>query len=304
MNSYRQIKSLNNKILNLNKIGIVYNSEHGNAPEVAKKLELLLQGYGLTQIIKQSIPGKKKHIENFDKALDIVFVIGGDGTFLGVARYYAPLDIPVFGINTGRLGFLAQLMPEELEAGIKKLINGEFKIEERLMLKASDNFEKPEYLHTAMNDIVIKGGAISRTSRLVLYINNKYVCDYIADGLIVATPTGSTAYTLSAGGPVVLPELDSIVIVPICPHSLTTRPIIIPADEEIMVKFCNDSDLIYLTSDGQESLELKTSDNAHIKKYEHKAKLILLEKENNGFYNILREKLHWGVAPGYECFKP
>ena len=172
---------------------------------------------------------------------------------------------PIFGINIGRLGFLAQLLPEELEDGIKSLLNGQFKIEERLMLKASDDFEKPEYLHTALNDVVIKGGAISRTARLVLYINNKYVCDYIADGLIVSTPTGSTAYTLSAGGPVVVPELDSIVIVPICPHSLTTRPIIIPADEEIMVKFCTDSDLIYLTVDGQENLELQSNDNICIK---------------------------------------
>lgn len=301
MSNCKQLKSLNNKILDLNKVGIVYNIEHEKAANVVEKVETILNNYGINSIIRQ--PGRKKHIENFDKNIDIVFVVGGDGTFLGAARFYAPLDVPLFGINIGRLGFLSQLRPEELKDGIKRLFNGQFKIEERLMLKASDNFEKPNYLYTALNDVVIKGGAISRTARLVLYINNKYVCDYIADGLIVSTPTGSTAYTLSAGGPVVVPELDSIVIVPICPHSLTTRPVIIPADEEIMVRFCTDSDLIYLTVDGQKSLELKSSDNIYIRQNEHKAKLILLEKENNGFYSILREKLHWGVAPG-ECFKP
>ncbi|MCK7502895.1 MAG: NAD(+)/NADH kinase [Desulfobacterales bacterium] len=186
-----------------------------------------------------------------------------------------------------------------MEHGIKKLINGEFKIEERLMLKAYGDSESAVYSHSALNDIVIKGGLISRTAQLFLYINGKHVCDYVADGLIISTPTGSTAYNLSAGGPVVVPELNAIVIAPICPHSLTSRPILIPADEEIMVKIDSDSDIIYLTADGQENVRLKSTDNIYIKQDDNKARLILLENCNNGFYCVLRKKLrNQGVTPG------
>lgn len=298
MNTSYQVKSSNNKILDLNKIGIIYNIEHEEAFSVAEKLENILKNYGFYSIKKQVTPGKEKQITNFDKDISLAVVVGGDGTFLSAARFYAKLDIPLLGINIGRLGFLAQLKPEDIESGIKSIINGKFKIEERLIIKAYDNHKKPEFCHTALNDIVIKGGTISRTAQLFLYINGKHVCDYLADGLIISTPTGSTAYTLSAGGPVVVPELDAFVIVPICPHSLTTRPIVIPANEEIMVKINSKSDIIYLTADGQENVQLKSKDSVYLSQYEHKAKLILIEKENNGFYSILREKLHWGVAPG------
>jgi len=298
MSNSHQVKSLNNKILKLDKIEIIYNIEHETAKHVVERLENLLCGFGICSIKKQIIPGKKKHAENYEKDVDLAIVVGGDGTLLGAARYYAPLNVPILGINIGRLGFLAQLNPKDIEDGIKKLIEGRFKIEERLMIKAFNNAKNPEFCQAALNDIVVKGGVLSRTAQLYLDINGKHVCDYLADGLIISTPTGSTAYTLSAGGPVVMPELDALVIVPICPHALTTRPLVIPANEEITVSFDTDEDFVYLTADGQENVKLKSSDKICIKQNEHKAKLILLEKENNGFYSILREKLHWGVAPG------
>ncbi|OGI16685.1 MAG: hypothetical protein A2287_03965 [Candidatus Melainabacteria bacterium RIFOXYA12_FULL_32_12] len=298
MNTSHQIKSLDNKIISLEKIGIIYNTEHKQAIEVVDKLENIFKEYGHSCIKRQITPGKGKKVEDFDKDISFAIVVGGDGTFLGAARFYAPLDIPLFGINIGRLGFLSQLQLEELEQGIKKLIDGQFKVEERLMLKSFNVSKESRFSYTALNDVVIKGGSISRTAQLFLYINGKHVCDYVADGLIISTPTGSTAYTLSAGGPVVVPELEAIVIVPICPHALTSRPIVIPANEEIMVSVKSDSDIVYLTADGQESVKLRSSDNIYVKQTEYKAKLILLEKENNGFYRVLREKLHWGVAPG------
>ena len=294
MSNSFQVKSLDNKILKLNRIGIIYNIEIEGAAKTADSLESLLHQYNFNWIKKQITPGKGKIID-FDKDIDLAIVVGGDGTLLGAARFYAQLDIPVFGINVGRLGFLSQLKPEDIEEGIQKITKGRFIIEERLMLKAFDNTNS--YQATALNDIVIKGGAISRTAELFLDINGRHVCDYLADGLIISTPTGSTAYTLSAGGPVVVPELDAIVIVPICPHALTSRPIVIPANEEITVKICSDNDKIYLTADGQKTINLKSGDNIYIRQNEHKAKLLLLEKENNGFYSILREKLHWGVSP-------
>lgn len=297
MNASYQVKSLNNKTLSLDKIGIVYDSEREKSTNVADKLEKVLKKYGFYSIKKQIAPSKGKYIEEFEKDVDLAVVIGGDGAFLGAARLYSKLDIPLLGINVGRLGFLAQLNPEDIEEGVRKLIDGRFKIEERLMLKAFSETESPEKQYSALNDIIIKGGEISRAVQLFLYIDGKHVCDYIADGLIISTPTGSTAYTLSAGGPVVVPEMKAIVIVPICPHALTTRPIVIPASEKITVKIKTDSDLIYLTADGQENVKLQSESSINIEQYEHKAKLILPEKENNGFYSILREKLHWGVSP-------
>ncbi|HSA07254.1 MAG TPA: NAD(+)/NADH kinase [Candidatus Gastranaerophilales bacterium] len=290
----KSVKSLNNKLLNLQKIGIVYNVEHESAEEVAGKLENILVNKGFTDIAKYSIRGKRDKTSP-DTDLGLVFIVGGDGTFLGAARCFSPCGIPLFGINTGRLGFLSQLKPYGIEQGVEKILKGDFIIEERLMIKSYISEEQG--FQTALNDVVIKGGEVSRAARLFLYINGKHVCDYLADGLIISTPTGSTAYTLSAGGPVVVPELEAFVIAPICPHSLTTRPIVIPANEKIEVKVKLDSDYIYITSDGQENLKISGEKTILITKNDYKARLITLKNENNGFYSILREKLHWGISP-------
>ncbi len=289
-----KIQSKNNKTLNLEKVGIIYNVEHEAAEPVAKTLEDTLGSRGFPNIAKYEVHGKKDKFP-VDTELGLVFVIGGDGTFLGAARGFSPYGIPLFGINTGRLGFLSQLKPVDIEKGVEKITAGEFVIDERLMIKSSIENEPDN--HIALNDVVIKGGEISRTAQLFLYINGMHVCDYLADGLIISTPTGSTAYTLSAGGPVVVPELEAFVIVPICPHSLTTRPIVIPADEEIEVKIKIDSDHIFVTNDGQESIKINSKKTIRVTKNEYKARLITLKDNNNGFYSILRQKLHWGISP-------
>lgn len=274
--------------MKISNAGIIYNIEHEASSHVVERLEQLLIEKGISPAVKYKICGKSARPE-VDKDLDIAFIIGGDGSFLSSARALAPYGIPLLGINTGRLGFLSQLKPDEMEAGINKIINNQFYIEERLMIKTNYS--------TALNDVVIKGGEISRTAQLFLYINGRHVCDYLADGLIISTPTGSTAYTLSAGGPVVVPEMEAFVIVPICPHSLTTRPIVIPSTEKIEVKVKINSEYIHITHDGQENIKAESEKAIFITKNEHKAKLIHLQNENNGFYSILREKLHWGISP-------
>ncbi len=289
-----KVQSRNNKTLSLEKVGIIYNVRHESAEEVANTLESVLKSRGFPDIAKYKVHGKKARSE-VDSKIGLAFVVGGDGTFLGAARSFSPYGTPLFGINTGRLGFLSQLKPSCIETGIDKIINGDFVIDERLMIRNSAENEKE--FHTALNDVVIKGGEISRTAQLFLYINNRHVCDYLADGLIISTPTGSTAYTLSAGGPVVVPEMEAFVIVPICPHSLTTRPIVIPADEKIEVKVKIDSEFISVTSDGQDSIKVDSQKTICISKNEYKARLITLKSDNNGFYGILREKLHWGISP-------
>ena len=221
-----------------------------------------------------------EQMENFG---DITFVLGGDGTLLRAARFYSQFEIPVFGINLGRLGFLAQAGVQDFEKILEAIINQEYIVEDRAMLVSGE--------YTALNDFVIKGCNPSRTSKFLLEINNKLVCDYIADGIIISTPTGSTAYGLSAGGPVIHPELNAIVIVPICPHTLNARPLVVPSTELITVK--STDRLLSVAIDGYDTT--KSFDAISIKSAPKKAKLAFLE--NNNFYYVLRNKLNWGVSP-------
>ncbi len=215
---------------------------------------------------------------------DFVFVIGGDGTILRTAKVFAPFEIPVFGLNIGRLGFLSQLNQSEIEPAVDKILNNEFKVEKRLMLKTQDML--------ALNDFVIKGVTASRTGRFRLKINDKFVCEYIADGMIISTPTGSTAYGLSAGGPVLYPMIDALVVVPICPHTLTARPLVIPSTEKISIFSIDNNYSFNLAVDGDDAGVFSPVIN--IESSELKAHLALLDDD---FYNVLRSKFHWGVAP-------
>ena len=224
-------------------------------------------------------------IDNLKGEFDFVFVIGGDGTILKAARFYAPQNTPVFGINYGRLGFLSQSSRENIELAVDKILNNEFVTEDRIMLQ-SHNF-------TALNDFVIKSCETGRTSKFSLKINDRFVCDYLADGIIISTPTGSTAYGLSAGGPVLEPSVEAFIIVPICPHTLNARPIVVP-DKEIITVCTENKSLV--STDGQEFYEFDSE--IKIKKSNYCAKLALLEDTN--FYSVLRDKLHWATHPEYQ----
>lgn len=223
-------------------------------------------------------------INDLSDGYDFAFVIGGDGTILKAARFFAKAETPIFGINLGRLGFLSQTSEEFLSESVEKILNNQFYVEDRIMLQSGS--------HIALNDFVIKGNSHGRTSKLSLKINGKAVCDYLADGLIVSTPTGSTAYGLSAGGPVLVPKLGAFVIVPICPHTLTARPLVIPDSEAITVSL-EDCKGFVVSTDGQNFYEYDS--DIEIKKAVFKAKLALLE--DSDFYSVLRDKLHWGISP-------
>ena len=260
------------------KLGIVYNPIVKNSSEVLKDLEALLMA-------------KKLHFEKFTIdsmkcGVDFVFVIGGDGTLLKAARFYSKEFTPVFGINLGRLGFLSQTNESELAQSVEKILNSQYKIEDRLMLISNDEV-------LALNDFVIKGASASRTSRFYLSIDDKFVCDYLADGLIISTPTGSTAYGLSAGGPVLSPSLNAITIVPICPHTLTARPLVIPSNEKITISTCDACTSFVVIVDGQDTFNVNSK--IEITKSKFCAKLALLN--DNEFYSVLKNKLHWGIAP-------
>lgn len=260
----------------MDKFGICYNHNIENAVIVKDELLQILS--------EKNITVQCLDIDNLREGFDFVFVIGGDGTILKTARFYAKFQTPIFGVNLGRLGFLSQTSKKDLSICVEKILNKNFSIEKRIMLKNAS--------HTALNDFVIKGCESGRTAKFSLKINGKYVCDYLADGIIISTPTGSTAYGLSAGGPVLTPSLSAIVIVPICPHTLTARPIVVPDSEKISVITDAKSQI---SADGQEFYEFNSK--YIIEKSEFCANLVLLEDAE--FYSILRNKLHWATHPDY-----
>lgn len=268
--------------LNLEKTGIIYNPNIDGCFEFAKKLQNEFENslvYSVFEIEKQPLP-------------TFVIVAGGDGTILRCARYFSKFEIPIFGFNLGHLGFLAQAQIEDMESIIEDIKGEKCKVENRTMLEVEINGGK----HYALNDFVIKGAVFSRTSTYELFINETHTSSYLADGIIISTPTGSTAYGLSAGGPVISPNLSSFSIVPICPHTLNARPIVVSSDEIIKIKTKDINSAKYkITLDGQKELEIEGE--VVIKKGDIVAKLLLLDREQNNFYNILREKFSWGTAP-------
>ena len=257
------------------KINVVYNKF---IPDFEQTLSVVEKS-----LIEREVEFKHFELGKMENFGDITFVIGGDGTLLRAARFYAKSKVPILGINLGRLGFLSQAGVNEIDSVTEKVLNKQYKVEERLMLESDDKL--------ALNDFVIKGCNHYRTSKIWLEINGNFVCDYIADGLIISTPTGSTAYGLSAGGPVISPELDAISIVPICPHTLNARPLLVPSTETISIKSTEKK--LSVSADGFETKECV--DSITIKASFYKAKLAFLNDES--FYTVLRNKLHWGISP-------
>lgn len=255
---------------------ICYNPEMSNSLSVAKRLEEILGN--------ASVSCNVLDINNLASGFDFVFVIGGDGTILKAARFYSEFQVPIFGINLGRLGFLSQSSPDDLSNAVNKILNDDYKVEQRTMLAANN--------YIALNDFVIKGDFSARTSRFALEINGKFVCEYLADGIIISTPTGSTAYGMAAGGPVLVPDVDAISIVPICPHTFSARPIVVSADDEIKILPCKNNEY-RVSADGQ--IAFCWNKELVIKRSEKKANLALLN--DNDFYSVLRNKLHWGISP-------
>ena len=267
----------------MEKIGIIYNNNLKSGDKVARNIKNLFA--------KKGIYSEIYDLDNIDKNVDFAISIGGDGTLLRIARFYSDFSIPVFGINIGHLGFLSQIQSEQIEEAVKEIESSKFRIEERIMLEASISNKKMY----ALNEIVIKGCTFARTSRFNIYINDKFVCEYLADGVIISTPTGSTAYNLSAGGPILYPTLEAITLVPICPHTITARPLVIPSSEKVSVVAESSELKLHVNADGQNVIDC--SEKIIVKKADKKAHLMLLKSQNSEFYSILRQKLNWGTAP-------
>jgi NAD+ kinase len=235
---------------------------------------------------------ESRRAEEIPARADLVLVFGGDGTMLSVARLSRGSNAAILGINLGSLGFLTAATLDELYPALEAVLCGEHKIDQRGLLKAEVH-KSDGRLQTyhALNDIVINKGALARIVRLDASINDDYTATFLADGLIVSTPTGSTAYSLSAGGPIVFPLLDSMVITPICPHTLTNRPLVVPADSRIRIVL-RDGEDVMVTMDGQIGLALEKGEEVLCTESEHKVPLV--QPFDRSFFDVLRQKLKWG----------
>ena len=228
-------------------------------------------------------------------ASQLLLVLGGDGTMLAAARLAAPRGIPILPINMGSLGFLTSFTLQELHPAIDDTLEGRFSLSERIMLSVElERAGKVIETQRVLNEVVINKGALARMIELELYVDSGFVCRYRADGLIVATPTGSTAYSLSAGGPIVHPSVESFVITPICPHTLSDRPLVIRDSSSVEMKLSGNTESVFLTLDGQRGIPLQATDIVRASRAKEMLKLI--HPSNKSYFEILRSKLKWGEA--------
>lgn len=228
------------------------------------------------------------------KRADLLLVLGGDGTLLAAAREAAPHGIPILPINLGGLGFLTSFTLEELYPGLEQTLEGCAPVTERVMLLAQRVNDGTALTQRVLNEAVVHKGTLARMIEVELFIDGGFVCRYRADGLIVATPTGSTAYSMSAGGPIVHPAVESILITPICPHSLNDRPVVVPDVSTIEVCVEENADSVFLSMDGQTGVPLQPGDRVKITRAAERLKLI--HPPSKSYFEILRSKLKWGEA--------
>jgi NAD+ kinase len=285
-------------------IGVIAKRDDG--PRLRSTVERLVAHLARRGLAMLADPDTTKLIESggagHDSAdlgarCDLIIVVGGDGTFLSAARAMAPHGVPLVGINLGRLGFLVDVSPDHLEASLDQILGGHYAVDDRAVLEA--RLDGSEHIEWALNDIVIHKWNTVRMVELGIFVDGHFVNAQRSDGLIVSTPTGSTAYALSGGGPLVHPALDALLLVPICPHTLSNRPLVVGGESLIEVRLCHqESDQVRLTCDGQTHLPLDDGARVRIRRSPHRARL--LHPPGHDHFGILRAKLGWGGHPQYE----
>ena len=224
--------------------------------------------------------------------VDLVLVLGGDGTMIATSRLIGDTEVPVLGINFGGLGYLAEFRIEELYEALESILSGKYRLDKRVMLSVELAGAEEKTRNRVLNDVVINKSALARIIEIEAYLNDQFVNSFRADGLIVSTPTGSTAYNLSAGGPVIFPSMNAVVITPICPFTLSNRPIVVPDDATIELRLMTDKEDVALTLDGQVGFPLKVNDRVIIRK--SKTTFNLVQPMNRNYFDVLRDKLRWG----------
>ena len=279
--------------MDIKKVGIVLRPSAPELKDLFFKIKNAFEKEGI-EVLIDSISASMIGVmgQEFDvmcKESDILASIGGDGTLISLVRRSYKCHKPILGIYVGKLGFLTDILPNEIDDFIKKIKRGEFRIDNRMMMEATIKGKEEKMF--SFNDIVITRRSISKMIHVDAFIDRKWFNTYYGDGLIISTPTGSTAYNLAAGGPVVYPLTEAYILTPICPHSLTQRPLVLPAEFEIEIKTVKENALMVV--DGQEIYEFSPEDSITIKRAEVGAKLIHRLERN--YFEVLREKLHWGM---------
>ena len=280
-------------------VGIIYKYSHEPAKTEALKLGTWFENRGI-RVFSQEMNAEAAEDGVFRKSLaipkdvDWVVVLGGDGTLLGAARQVGRYGAPILGVNLGGLGFLTCIPLERIYPVVETMVNGGLQVESRMMLETEVLRDEKEAIRfQVLNDVVINKSTLARIIDLDVTINDEFVTTFRADGLIIATPTGSTAYNLSAGGPILYPTIETFVLTPICPFTLTNRPIIVPDTAVIGIEMGRESEgTVILTFDGQVGFDLHHGDKVKIRK--SKEKINLFKPPDQNYFRILRTKLTWG----------
>ncbi len=277
-------------------VGLVAKYQEPKAAQVVRWLVPWLKKRGKTVYIENGLAGTGAQSctkKEMAAKADLIISLGGDGTLLNIAPLVERAEVPILGVNMGGLGFITEVAVNELEDVLAKTLEGDYQVEKRMTLdiKVTGKKRRPHRFRV-LNDAVITKGARSRIIDLETYVGDDYLCTYRADGLIISTPTGSTAYCLAAGGPILEPTLGAVVLAPICPHTLTNRPIVVPSDEPTRVTLRSFGDTVILIPDGQQGVRLNNGDKVEARDYGLPVSLIKIPSRS--YYEILREKLKWG----------
>ncbi|MDX9746344.1 MAG: NAD(+)/NADH kinase [Syntrophales bacterium] len=288
--------------MGIKKIGIIANIDKERSDEYTIQLRDWLLVRGFKVYLEKHTARKVGKRDGMDRrhlasVVDLIIAFGGDGTILRLAHFIRGIEIPIVGLNMGGFGYLTEVNLSEMFCSLERILSGNFEMEKRMMLDVAIKGQDAEIEEQAvLNDVVIGRGHLSRMVELEVFVNDAFLTTFKADGIIVSTPTGSTAYSLSAGGPIVYPKMACMVISPLCPHTLTNRPIILPADVVVTAKLITREPGAMVTLDGQISYDLKTGDTVTVCRSPYVTNLI--SSPLRDYWEILRSKLGWGRLPG------
>lgn len=281
-------------------IGIAAKSTAPQALAYAERIAADLRGRGLTVVFDDDTgreigdAHETKSKQELGRHTDLLITFGGDGTLLSVARH-ASEHVPIVGVNMGTLGFLTEIRVEEFPEVLNRVLDGDYFVEPRVTFSVSVSGpgRDASKLYRVLNDVAINKSAVARIIEMRVSVAGLFVSTFRGDGLIVATPTGSTAYNLSAGGPIIYPTMGAVVITPICPHTLTNRPLVLPDELDIEIGLTTpDAKDIFLTLDGQEGFEISELDRVNVRKSEER--VLLVQSPDKNYFDVLRNKLKWG----------